>query len=226
MLAILLVLFENKDAIVKIAKKKVHSLQVIGDDPTEDSNGVIPNDPLELLLSANTVLQDNGEGIISLDEYSLARAIQSEHGDADIEVKMWVAWAIRNAAGGPDKLHSKLTKSKSAGTSGLYAHQNSDVGRYASTAQSPDAEAIEVARTVARSMSYNDPTHGATNFFSPKTQDYGYAQNKAGNTRFKSYTKDAAALKADWARKGLVSVGQPSSAAPREVEFFRQTGVA
>lgn len=194
--------------------------EIIGPVTKPDAAGVVRTQPAELLSAANAELRAAGLPELSLDEYALARCLQSEHGLESDAVRTWVAWAVRNAAGSGG-LFSKLCRSGNNPLfKGMFAEQRADV-RYAATHLSPRAVNCTIARNVCRAWVGADPTKGATNFFSPATMDYGHKQYLAGNPRFAKYTRDAAGVRADWAKKyNLVSIGAPPGTPPGKVEFF------
>lgn len=199
--------------------KLIKAGSVVGPKSNEDAAGVVRTDPEILLGETNLELQSQGRGVLNLDEYALARALRSEHGSSSAEVRTWVAWAIRNASAGPGNVFKKLTSSR-AESSGLFARQISD-SRYAATNQAPRVEDVEIARAVLRASTFQDPTQGATNFFSPRTQDRLFAKAEAGDPNYAGRIRtDAEGLRSKWEKGGLVSVGAPESAAADEVEFF------
>lgn len=197
----------------------IKSGKIVGPASEETAAGLVPKDPRVILTETNAALAQEGKLPISLDELALARALRSEHGISSAEVRTWVGWAIRNAAGSPSKIFTKLTTSGNVMTSGHFASQITDT-RYAATNQGPTMADIDLARAIVRAPAGADPTKGATNFFSPKLQDQLKAKADAGNPKFAKIKKDAQAVRVAWAATGLVSRGAPASAAPGEVEFF------
>lgn len=196
------------------------SASVVGTNYKEDSRGVVMTPPAVILASVNTDLRKRGMAPITLDGLALARAINSEHGREPLDVRRWIAHAIINGAKKDRKdVFQKLTESKNSATAGYFARQRVD-GRYAATNLNARLTDIEVA-SLALSPAAVDPTRGATNFFSPETQDKLYALAMAGDERYKGrITRDAAATRKLWKSWGLVSRGAPASVDPRKVEFF------
>lgn len=157
-----------------------------------------------------------------MDTYAVARALASEHGNEPVSVRRWVAWAIRNSAK-RRKLSPfrRLTDSRSS-ASGMFARQRTD-GRFAATNLAPTFEDVQIAREVLNAPSSEDPTDGATNFFSPRTQDILFRKAQQGDPRFVGrITVDADGLRERWARRGLQSVGTPPGVPADKVEFFRR----
>lgn len=189
---------------------------VVGDDIPEDNLGVVRASPETLLFSANQDLPSP----IDLDTYTLARAIRSEHGRSSRTLKTWIAWAVRNEARRRrTSVHNLSTKSR-ARTSGLYARQRTDA-RYIATNVSPRGDDVEVARDVLRAPQSSDVTKGATNFFSPRTQDALFARAQRGDPKLVGrITRDADGVRFTWLSRGLVSRGTPPGVPEDEIEFF------
>lgn len=202
-------------------KRVIQSRAVVGDNPSEDSRGVILTPPAALLASANVQLAKTGEPRIDLDTYALARSLRSEHGSEPATVRTWVAWAVRNGAKRSRvSVFDKLTNSRNAATSGKFARQRTDA-RFAATNRGPTLEDIEIARAVLSASEKSDPTRGATNFFSPKAQDALFARAQAGDPAIAGrITRDAEEQRLKWLRDGLVSRGAPPGVSRQDVEFF------
>ena len=192
---------------------------VVGDDPDPDARGVVTTQPQDLLASANQTLASTGV-VLTLDDYALARALRSEHGREPANVRRWVAWAIRNSAQRANNtIFRHLTRSGGP-ASGLFARQRTD-GRFAATNEAPRGEDIQIAIDVLDSAGVEDPTRGATNFFSPRTQNILVARAQAGDHRFKGkITADANGIRARRNKQGLYSRGTPPGVEPDIVEFF------
>jgi len=212
---VLVIFFFGTKQAVEVVKRGSR----VGPAIAETAVGLVPMAPAELLGLTNIDRASAGQSPLSLNEYAMARALRSEHGSSSFEVRVWVAWAIRNAAGGVAKVFDKLTKSKSAATSGFFARQITDA-RYAATNQAPYESDVTIAVAVLRSSASGDPTDGATNFFAPRLQDELFAKAKAGDPKYSKIKSDAADIRTRWAATGLVSRGAPPSAEPGEVEFF------
>lgn len=223
-IALILFLAFGTTKVVHVVK---NNTSVIGANPPRDNLGAVRAVPETLRASAEKDLISRGRRDLlplTLDAYSLARALRSEHGKDSREVRTWIAWAIKNSAHAAGKtIHALLVLSK-APTSGLYADQKTD-SRYAATGQGPRLEDLEIADEVLHG-SGKDPTRGATNFFSPKTQNALYRLAKDGDPRYAGrITTDANGIREKWAARGLQSRGAPPSAGPGVVEFFGK-GVA
>ena len=194
----------------------------VGPVVRENGRGVIPRNPQDMLAETNRDLQSEGLPSIDLDTYALARALNSEHGSESETVRTWVAWAIRNNADNRKTgVYERLTTSRGP-ASGMFARQRTDA-RYAATNQAPTYEDVQIAHDVLNAPASADPTGGATNFFSPRTQNILFAKAQAGDPRFVGrITVDAEGLRQRWARNGLVSIGEPPGAPAGKVEFFRR----
>jgi hypothetical protein len=202
--------------------RAVSMAKVVGDNPPEDSAGVVRQLPASLLLSVNRDLAASGKHApIDLDTMALARSLRSEHGSESATVRAWVAWVVRNsAAKGKLSIFDKLTKSRNPTSSGLFARQRAD-SRFAATNQAPRLEDILIAKQVIGAPASADPTRGASNFFSPRAQDALFARAQAGDPAVVGrITRDAAAQRLRWLESGLVSRGAPPGASQRDVEFF------
>ena len=199
--------------------KMIQNRTVVGPNEKPDAAGVVRTNPNTLLAETNALLAGKGLPALTMNEYALARALRSEHGSSSATIRTWVAWAIKNSVKAGSNVFEKLTKSASMTSSGLFATQISDL-RYASTAQGPTMDDIEIARNVLRSGIQSDPTRGATNFFSPRLQDSLYAKAQAGVAQYASIKKDAAGIIAKWVSGGLSVRGAPSDAMPGEVIFL------
>lgn len=193
----------------------------VGPSTSPNSLGVIQDDPQSLADSA----------ALDLDVYALARAISSEEGNSPKLQKVAVGWAITNYASGRG-IENVLLAGRGP-TSGYFARQNAryqvgqdsdgnpqyaHAGKYASTAIDPYQDDVAIA-TAVLNRSIEDPTGGATNFFSPRVQDVGFDAGKPG------YTKDSDEVIADWTAKGLAVVEVPGID-PHELTFFRPGGAA
>lgn len=169
-----------------------------------DGGQGLPADPRELASQA-------GAGI---DVYALARLGASEAG-SEAE-KVAVMWATVNQARARKVTISQLlTRASKGGPSdGFFARQNVG-GRFGSTARSPSAKDLEIARKVHAQL-IPDPTGGARQWDSPKAQDALLAKGTPG------YTKTAADVAAERSKTNdLVMVpGVPNT------RFWRPKGVA
>jgi hypothetical protein len=192
---------------------------VIGPDLKVGSDRAIGMSPVALLAEVNAALAKMGKPSVNLDQLALARSLRSEHGNDSIEVRRWVAWAVRNAAGGPSRVFAKLTTKVGSPVSGKFADQSAD-GRYAATGQGARLVELELARDVLSAAASADPTGGATNFFSPRAQDALRRRALAGDPSAARTKKDAAELRASWLASGLVSRGAPAGTPSGLVEFF------
>lgn len=221
-----LVLAAGAPRVVDTMTQLLSANPVIGDNPPRDAGGVVRADPRALLASAIADLRRRGSSIalvLNLDAYALARALRSEHGRESEQVRRWVAWSIRNYAAGRS-IFSVLTTSR-ASSSGLFADQVADA-RYAATGQAPTIGDLAIAVDVLMADKSSDPTRGATNFFSPKTQDLLFARAQAGDPKYAGkITKNAQGVRTSWAANGLVSRGAPPGTPSDVVEFFGR-GVA
>jgi hypothetical protein len=204
-----------------VVMRAISNAKAVGDNPKEDAGGVVRVSPPALLLSVNRALSEAGKAPIDLDTMTLARSLRSEHGSESAQVRAWVAWVVRNsAAKSRVSIFDRLTKSRNAATSGLFARQRVDA-RFAATNQAPRLEDIEIATQVLKAPASADPTRGASNFFSPKAQDALFARAQAGDPAVAGrITRDAAAQRLRWLESGLVSRGAPPGASTRDVEFF------
>ena len=191
---------------------------VIGPNFAEDSLGVVKTPPSVILAAVNEALAAKGESAVSLDELALARAMRSEHGSEPQVVRQWVAHAIVNSARkGGRSVFTQLTRSNGI-YSGLFARRRVDA-RYAATKMGATLADLKLAREVLSAK--QDPTNGATNFFSPETQDELYAKALAGDPRYAGkIRRDAAAQRTLWAQNGLKSRGAPPGVSINTVEFF------
>ena len=111
------------------------------------------------------------------DVEALGRMISSEEGGSPQFRKEAVAWATINTAIRQGRsLFGLLTR-----PTGGYAHQGGAGGNgYASTAREAAPADAELARQIYAGERGGDVTGGATNFDSPRSQDYGIAHNLPG----------------------------------------------
>lgn len=111
------------------------------------------------------------------DVEALGRMITSEEGGSPQFRKEAVAWATINTAIRQGRsLFGLLTR-----PTGGYAHQGGAGGNgYASTARAASPADAELARQIYAGERGGDVTGGATNFDSPRSQDYGIAHNLPG----------------------------------------------
>lgn len=198
---------------------------VVGDRAPMDRNGGIATDPKALLASANRDLRDAGKPTVTMDEYAMARSMRSEHGSEPAPVKEWVGWVIKNSAKRRGvSVFDRLTRSRNPKYSGKFARQRTD-SRFAATMAPPKLVDIEIARKVMRGT--EDPTNGATNFFSPAAQDALFARAQAGDPAVAGrIRRDGDAQRAKWLGEGLESRGAPAGVSTRKVEFFGPRRVA
>jgi hypothetical protein len=197
---------------------------VLGVDYKRNSHGAVDTDPAVILAGVNAALLAGGRLPIDRNQLALARSLRSEHGSDSVQVRRWVGWAIRNAAGGADKIFSKLTTKSGSAYTGKYADQHTDA-RFAATGQSARELEIELAREILSAPQASDPTGGATNFFSPRAQDRLYRDHVAGVAGAALVTKGAADKRSEWIGFGWQPLGAPSGTASDLVEFFRNPSV-
>lgn len=181
----------------------------------ENEDGAIMRPALDMLAAANRWFEEQRLSVrLDLDTYCLARAIASEHGREPEIVQRWVGHAILNTARkrGIGVYQLCTMTGNKAQYRGHFARQRTD-GRYVATNQTPRTEHVEVARQVMRATT--DPTGGATNFFSPATQDRLFAAGTPGIRR------DAAATIELWTRQYRWRlIGPPPGISERKVLFF------
>jgi hypothetical protein len=220
--------FGGRAVVISIEKGRL-----VGPKSPEDAAGVVRTRPADILAAVNSDLIAHGDERIDLNLLALARALESEHGSDSVDVRTWVAWAIRNEAGGYDRIFDKLTSSgHDPKLRGLFARQKTD-GRYAATHAAAHLGNIQIARLVVGSSTVSDPTGGAHNFFSPQLQDKLYAQaldeqrqidagtlDRADAKYAGRITVDANGLRRRWNGYGWVSRGAPSGTPYGLVEFF------
>lgn len=190
------------------AVNKVRNGAIVGPKANAPAGGVWEMPPASLAAAAG----------VDLEVYSLARMASSEHGsDADAYI-VAICWAVRNAAGyvaGKTNITAKLTKRGSSALSGFYGDQATKPIAYASTRFSPYERHVRIAREVLALPKSVDPTGGATNFYSPQAQDKLHAKDP------KTWSRDAAAVDADWRRDGLEPVAVAGVAA-RRLTLYRK----
>lgn len=214
---VLALFFFGGPVVVRVIK----NASVVGDRVPEDARGLVTVAPSTILRSVNAELRAAGKPTIDLHQLAVARALRSEHGSEPAAVRRWVAWAIRNGARRSRmSLFNKLTKSRNPKTSGKFARQRTD-SRFAATNRGANLQDITIAREVLAAPAGDDPTKGATNFFSPRAQDALFRRAQAGDPKVKGrITRDAAAQRKKWIAGGLLSRGAPPGATVRDVEFF------
>lgn len=191
-------------------KSRVSSGSVVGRRTKADARGIILDDPRALAAEAG----------LDLETYALARMIASEHGsDPDVYCEA-VAWAIRNKARErKTTIFGLLTERRGTAADGLFGEQGAEgLEAYASTIRDPRTRHEAIAKRVVAAPQSQDITGGATHFFSPQTQDWGYARGK--------YSKSAAQVDASWRSTGLYSSGAvPVAVAgidPRTLTLYRR----
>jgi hypothetical protein len=200
---------------------------VVGPDHKRNAQGAVDVAPAAILLAVNSALVQSGKAPIDLNTLALARTLRSEHGSDSVSVRRWVGWAIRNAAGGADRIFKKLTTPdyrRPQTYAGKFSDQHTDA-RFAATGQSARSLEIDLAREILDAPQSADPTRGATNFFSPRAQDRLRAQALAGVEAAKLVTKNAAEKRAEWIGFGWRPLGAPPGTAPDLVEFFSNPSV-
>ena len=150
---------------------------------------VVTTPPAELAAAA----------AVPLDQYSLARAIQSEAGSSSEAERTAVAWVVWNMA---NSLGKTITATVTSGNqAGFYGAQNLG-GRFVSTASAPRAANLALAGSILAGE-IPDNTGGALHFFNPALQDRMLAKLVPG------YKKSAAQFIATMRKDGFE---------PREVE--------
>jgi hypothetical protein len=193
----------------------------VGTRTAVDDLGVVPDSPATLAASA----------ALDIDTYALARMLSSENGNDPAIYKVAIGWAAVNRAGG--RGIAEVLLSGHGDTYGHFARQNAryrtgaldadgepataHAGKYASTALDPREDDVAIGKAILAGE-IPDPTGGATNFFSPRVQDAGYAAGKPG------YTKDAQEVDAAWTAGGLVRVELDGIDA-RSLTFYKPSGV-
>ena len=138
------------------------------------NDGIIPTLPVDLAASAG----------IDIDQYSLARAMQSEESSHDGRVA--IGWAIRNhCANLSESITDVLTANpKNPASDGHYSKEMP--GKYCTTAHSPTSTTLDLAASII-SGEIPDPTGGATFWDGPAAQDAAHARDP------EKYTRDWAA---------------------------------
>jgi hypothetical protein len=163
-------------------------------------DGLVDGDPFALADAAG----------MDANAYALARCLASEHGQDADPYLVAVAWAVRNKATERGVMVIQLL-TDGAGTAGdgMFGEQKAAAGtKYASTKVDPSDRHARVAATVISADPSDDPTGGATHFYSPKAQDALAAKAAAGDERYKKYLgKDAAYIDASWRAGGLYAGG-------------------
>lgn len=170
----------------------------VGPATSIDSTGTVRDDPRGLALKADTDLQ----------VYTLARALTSEHGSDGPLIQICVAHAVLNNA----RRAGMMVFKRCVGSGDRYGKQGTGTRSYIATRADPrEREVLIAAGSIGGQIP--DPTGGATNFFSPKAQDWLY---KEGRT-----SKDAAMTDAKWQAGGLKPI-QIAGIDPRVVTFYRK----
>lgn len=176
----------------------------VGPRTAMDSRGIVQESPLWLAEEAG----------LDLPRYALARALASEvRGDAPKEQKLGVGWAIRNHAGGPDGVYRQIMSGSKGEAQGLFARQSAD-GRYVATMNDPYEDDVAIAGLVLAGADADDPTGGATNFFSPRTQNVLHARDP-------DKYRPAAEIIRRWEGRGMEVVAV-AGVDPDEQLFFRR----
>ncbi|UCC72067.1 MAG: hypothetical protein JSV86_17115 [Gemmatimonadota bacterium] len=137
--------------------RKVTNCPVGGDD-------YVPCPPESLRKQAETFMREAGlrPRRVSLDTYSLARNIRSEHGRGSVEEKVAIAEAARNEASRRGKSITQLLLINRQGRP-LYGRQRQ--GRFAGTSQDPTVGDVQIADYVLRKGT--NLTRGATKYLHP-----------------------------------------------------------
>ncbi|MDD5367330.1 MAG: hypothetical protein PHR30_18505 [Gallionellaceae bacterium] len=141
-----------------------------GGSGTAGPDGVVRADP-------KLLAQKSGAGI---DVYALARMISSEAGGASEQAKIAIAWTAVNEARRRKVTISGLLlaghtrKGAPSSSAGFFGAQKT--GKYATTAHEATAVDLAIARKVYGGV-VADPTGGATQFDSPRSQIVGVAGN-------------------------------------------------
>ena len=117
---------------------------------------------------------------LSLSIYALARVLASEENKGRLKEKTAIAWVVRNEAAARNKTIAEVVLRADTAHTGTFGSQNQ--GRFVSSAKSPSAEDITIARAVLGSDG-PDPTLGARQYDHPKAQDALVASG-AGGYRF------------------------------------------
>lgn len=193
----------------------------VGPKTTLGADGLVEEDPGWLAFESG----------YDLEVYALARCLASEHAnDPDVYLRC-VAWAVRNkAAEGNRSLFALLTDGKGEAGDWRFGEQKAAAGtKYASTRADPLERHAQIAAEVVAAQPWEDPTRGATHFFSPKAQDALAAKAAAGDERFAKYLgKDSAFILASWTGTGLYPGGAeaviPDGIDPRTLTLFRRLG--
>ena len=136
------------------------------------NDGIIPTLPADLAASAG----------VDIDQYSLARAMQSEESTA--AGRTAIGWAIRNHAGDRSITSVVTENPKNPACDGHYSSEMP--GKYCSTAHTPSSGTLDLAASII-SGEIADPTGGATFWDGPAAQDAAHARNP------EKYTRDWAA---------------------------------
>jgi len=129
-----------------------------------DSTDYVPCAPEALRKQAQAYMRSIGvrPRSVSLDVYSLARNIRSEHGSGSVEEKVAIAEAARNEAARRGKSLTALLLLNSDGKA-LYGKQRQ--GRFAGTSQDPTVGDVQIAYYVLSKRT--NLTRGATKYLHP-----------------------------------------------------------
>lgn len=163
-------------------------------------------------LATGAVQPGGGSGIPSTAEEieALARVIASEAGTGSEAEKRCIAWTVRNRFRGGSIYRKQFP---------WRAQQGGDPPF--SSARPATEATRRVAIEVLAADQAQDPTGGATSFFEPKMQDAFFQAGelaRAGETgdrvidgvrlsditRFRSYKKDAAAIRESWGKSSAI----------------------
>jgi hypothetical protein len=136
------------------------------------NDGIIPTLPVDLAASAG----------VDIDQYSLARAMQSEESSTDGRTA--IGWAIKNHCVDKSITSVVTANPKNPACDGHYSKEMP--GKYCSTAHSPSSATLDLAASII-SGEIPDLTGGATFWDGPAAQDAAHARDP------EKYTRDWAA---------------------------------
>ena len=152
---------------------------------------------------------------LSLSIYALARVLASEENKGRLKEKTAIAWVVRNEAAARNKTIAEVVLRADTAHAGTFGSQNQ--GRFVSSAKSPSAEDVTIARAVLGSDG-PDPTLGARQYDHPKAQNALVASGAEG------YRFDADEL----AQRRLVNnvMVVVDGIDPRRLRFWRPRNVS
>jgi hypothetical protein len=202
LVAVLLVFLLGGDSAKELVTSVVGEIRNggrVGPKSTVGADGLVQEDPYWLATQAG----------YPLEAYALARCLSSEHGQQPDAYLRCVGWAIRNKASEKRVvIFELLTDGKGTAGDLLFGEQKASAGtKYASTRNDPYDRHIRIALEVWEGEPGDDPTGGATHFFSPKAQNSLAARAQSDPAMAKYRGKDAAAIFASWSSTGLYPGG-------------------